>query len=117
MAKRGGARPGSGRKKGSIDRATAAQKGTLEELARRHTTTALQTLVRVATSSESDSAAVTAASVLLDRGYGKPRQAVEHTGANGGPIMHATEMTDAELIETIRSTRAADPPQDQSRLN
>lgn len=38
-----------------------------------------------------------AAERLLDRGFGKPRQSLEHTGANGGPI------TFADLV-----TRAAD---------
>lgn len=84
--KRGGARPGSGRPKGKPDRATVEQKATLEQLARTYTQAALATLHRVCISSESDSAAVTAATAILDRGYGKPRQGLELTGDPQNPV-------------------------------
>jgi hypothetical protein len=74
MAK-GGKRPGAGRPKGRKDKATIEQKGTLEELARAHTATALGALVSIAEGGESESARVAAANALLDRAYGKPRQA------------------------------------------
>lgn len=74
---RGGKRKGAGRKQGSIARATRAQKGTLAELAKALCPTALKTLHQVALKSESDSARVSAAVALLDRGYGKPVQAIE----------------------------------------
>lgn len=90
---KGGARPGAGRPKGAKDKATAVLKATLEELARGHTETALAVLVQVAQSSESDAARVAAANALLDRGYGKPRQGVEHSGLDGGPISHSVEIT------------------------
>jgi hypothetical protein len=32
------------------------------------------------------SARVTAANALLDRGFGKPLQSMEHTGKDGGPL-------------------------------
>lgn len=76
----GGKRPGAGRKPGSRPRATDGQKETLSALARTHTKVAISTLVRVASKSQSDSAAVAAASALLDRGYGKPPQTLEHGG-------------------------------------
>lgn len=88
---RGGARPGAGRPKGVVNRATVAQKGTLEELARAHTKLALSVLASVAEASESDSARVSAATALLDRGYGKPRQAVEVGGEQDNPIVHRIE--------------------------
>lgn len=78
--KRGGKRPGAGRPKGARSRATREQKATLQELARAHTETALKVLVQVAKESESDSARVAAANALLDRGYGRPSQALEHSG-------------------------------------
>lgn len=84
---RGGVRPGAGRKRGRPDRATAVQKEGLEARARRHTDKALAALVDIATKGESESARVTAAIALLDRGYGKPRQALEHTGGDGGPLV------------------------------
>jgi hypothetical protein len=80
---RGGKRPNSGRPKGSIDRATAEAKGTIEELARSHTETAINALVHVAMKSESDAARVSAASVILDRGYGKARQSVDANVSGG----------------------------------
>lgn len=47
----------------------------LEALAREHTAAAIAALVR-ALRSDDERVAVTAASVLLDRGWGKPKQAV-----------------------------------------
>jgi hypothetical protein len=87
QSRRGGARPGAGRKRGRPDRATAVEKEGLEERARRHTDVALRTLVAIATKGKSEPARVTAATALLDRGYGKPRQAVEHSGEGGGPVV------------------------------
>lgn len=109
-SKRGGYRPGAGRKPGSKDRATIEQKATLEELARSHTTTALDVLVQVAQASESDSARVSAANAILDRGYGKPKQAMEHTGKDGGP-METVDLTPTEIGRRIAFTlaRAAKP--------
>lgn len=95
MAKRGGKRPGAGRPKGSRDTATVEQKATLEELARSHAPTALDALVNVYQNSESDSARVSAASAVLDRGYGKPGQSVEHKGDADNPI--AVSITESEL--------------------
>ena len=54
--------------------------------ARSHTDTAINALVGIAKTGLSESAKVAAASALLDRGYGRTRQALEHTGADGGPI-------------------------------
>ncbi len=82
----GGKRPGSGRKPGTKARATVIQKATLSELARKHTTAALRTLVDVAATGTSEAARIAAASAILDRGYGKPPAAIEHSGPDGGPI-------------------------------
>jgi len=92
---RGGARPNSGRPKGSKDKSTAAQKATLSELARKHTEDALAALVSVMNSPKSgDSARVAAANSILDRGYGKPIQAVEHAGKDGEKIPFTGFMID-----------------------
>lgn len=109
MAKRGGKRPGAGRPKGSRDTATIEQKATLEELAREHTPLAVQTLADVAGRSESDAARVSAASAILDRGYGKPRQAVDHelSGKDGGPI----ETSDTNLARWIALKLATAKPE------
>lgn len=100
QSNRGGKRPGAGRPKGAVDRATAEQKATLEELARSHTETALNVLVQVAQASESDAARVSAASVILDRGYGKARQGLEHTGKDGEAIAIAN-VSDIEAARAI----------------
>ena len=86
---RGGKRVGAGRRKGAKDKATLEQGAALSELARIHTKAALETLVSVARSSESDAARVSAAVAILDRGYGKPPQSHEHsgTGDDGAILM------------------------------
>ncbi len=78
---RGGKRPGAGRKKGQVNKATAD----IKALAQKYTPDALQTLHSIMKASDSDAARVTAANSLIDRGYGKPAQA--HTGADGGPLV------------------------------
>lgn len=85
--KRGGRRPGAGRPKGSAAIATPVMKANLSAMARAHTQRAIEALVYVATSGQSESARVAAAIALLDRGYGKPQQAVEHSGPGGGPLV------------------------------
>jgi hypothetical protein len=69
----GGARPGSGRPAGARNKVTLE----LQEAAQVYTEDALETLHRICTKGESESARVTAACALLDRGHGKPRQQVE----------------------------------------
>ncbi|HEX9743405.1 MAG TPA: hypothetical protein VGA17_11525 [Nitrospiraceae bacterium] len=93
MAKRGGKRPGAGRPKGSRDTATIEQRGTIEELARANSPTAMATLVTIATTGESEAARVSAANSILDRGYGKPMQAMEHSGKNGAPLIPVINVT------------------------
>lgn len=70
---RGGKRDGAGRPKGAVNKATAD----IREAAQEFTSEALQVLVQVARTSESDAARVAAANSILDRGHGKPRQSVE----------------------------------------
>jgi hypothetical protein len=60
----------------------------VQELARAHTVTALNTLVEIAKSGRTDAARVAAASAILDRGYGKPPQAL--TGADGKDLIPST---------------------------
>ena len=72
MASHGGIREGSGRPSGTVNKATSELKLNLSELAREYTNDALDTLVVVMQSSQSDSARITAASAILDRGYGRP---------------------------------------------
>lgn len=77
-----GSKPGErrgGRKKGTRNKATVEQRGSITEMARAHTDTALGALVSVASSSDSDAARVSAAMGLLGYGYGKPTQPHEGT--------------------------------------
>lgn len=84
----GGKRKGAGRRAGAKDLAAKEEVQSLSVQARAHTAAALDALVKVATKGQSEAACVSAASVLLDRGYGRPMQSVEHAGAGGGPIKH-----------------------------
>lgn len=81
MAQRGGARPGAGRKPGAVSQA----KREIAEMAKDHAASALKVLVDVANNGKAPPAArVSAATAILDRGYGKPRQSVEMDGAFTG---------------------------------
>jgi hypothetical protein len=79
---RGGSRPGAGRKKGKVGEA----KRELAEMAKEHAEDALRTLVEIATGDGAASARVSAATAILDRAYGKPPQALEHS-AKGEPLL------------------------------
>lgn len=106
----GGKRPGAGRKPGSKDRATAEQGSTLAELARAHTSTALDVLVQVAKASESDAARVSAANAILDRGYGKPVQHSEVTGKDGKDLIPEQSDIDLARVVTFMLTKASREP-------
>ncbi len=77
MSQRGGVREGAGRPAGSPNRATISMKSRLSELAREFTWTALNTLADIAENGQSETARIAAATALLDRGFGKPREATE----------------------------------------
>lgn len=87
----GGKRPGAGRKKGSLNKTTADVK----VLAQQYGDDAIKALADIAMSPDQPAAArVSAANALLDRGFGKPTQAVELTGANGGPVQQVAMSKD-----------------------
>jgi hypothetical protein len=69
----GGARPGAGRPKGSLNKATAD----IKAAAQAYTEDALATLAQIMKAGESEAARVAAANSILDRGFGKPRQSVD----------------------------------------
>lgn len=73
----GGERKGAGRPKGARNKAGNAQKEGLSHQAKAHAAIALNTLADVAENGRSDSARVSAAVAILDRAYGRPRQAPE----------------------------------------
>jgi len=62
-------------------------------LARIHAPAAINALVDVMQNSTKDQARVAAANALLDRGYGRPKQELEHAGLDGAalvPILNVT---------------------------
>ncbi|TAJ89722.1 hypothetical protein [Reyranella sp.] len=71
-----------GRVKGVPNKATAQ----LKALAQKHTSEALKTLASIMKGGDSDSARVAAAKELLDRGYGKPAQAIVGGDEDSQPI-------------------------------
>jgi hypothetical protein len=80
-SKRGGRRPGAGRPKGRRNIATLAQKASITELAQQYMLEAIETVVGIMRNSEERaSVRLTAAGMLLDRGYGRTWQgvAVDH---------------------------------------
>lgn len=82
-SRRGGKRPGAGRKKGQRNKATIE----VMEAARVYTADALKTLANVMMTGESEAARVAAADKLLDRGHGRAPQ--PQTGEGGkGPVAH-----------------------------
>lgn len=96
MAQRGGKRPGAGRKKGSRNKATDEQLGSLTDMAQSHAPLALEALVSIAHGGESEAARVAAANAILDRGYGKPVQGVEHE-ISGSLTTQSDDQIDARL--------------------
>ena len=75
VEKRGGKRPGAGRKKGDVSFA----KMDIAKIAREHTAVAIKTLVDIAKSGP-HAARVAAANSLLDRGYGRSPQFINLEG-------------------------------------
>lgn len=69
---RGGKRDGAGRPRGALNKATKD----IREAAQEFSAQALQVLVNVATTGESEAARVSAANAILDRAHGKPAQTV-----------------------------------------
>ncbi len=95
---RGGKREGSGRKAGSLNKATAG----IRDAAQEYSARALAVLVTVMESGESEAARVAAANAVLDRAHGKPKQGVEVAGVDGAPIqtesaVNVSGLTDEQL--------------------
>jgi hypothetical protein len=80
--KHGGRRPGSGRKKGTPNKATADVKAAAQQ----YTTQAIDALAHVMLHGESEAARVAAADKLLDRGHGKANQ--EHKIEAGESLLN-----------------------------
>lgn len=103
---RGGKRAGAGRPPGRPPGAITKAKRELAEMAKDHALMALATLAQIAASGDSESARVSAATAILDRGYGKPPQL---NTSNVDDFRRATDMTDDELLD-IASRGRVDRP-------
>ena len=90
----GGSKPGErrgGRQKGTPNKSS----GEMRELAQAYGPKALATIVRLM-DSQDDDMKLRASQTLLDRGYGKPSQQLQHAGHDGGPLdLHS--MSDEDL--------------------
>ena len=76
---RGGRRPGAGRPAGAPNKLTRP----LKELAAQYSEDSIHTLVTLRDHAESEQVRLQAATALLDRGHGRPRQEVDLTQNNG----------------------------------
>jgi hypothetical protein len=85
------------------------------ELAKAHSADAIDTLASLMRDRKVPPAArVAAANAILDRGFGKPRQGVELSGHDGGPIEHKEVSDEARLeafMEFMKKTKERLPPQ------
>ncbi len=69
--------------------------GVIAELARQHGPEAIKRLAHWM-SSDNPKASIAASNALLDRGYGRPMQEIEHGGIDGkplGPVLNITMST------------------------
>lgn len=93
----GGARPGAGRPKGKVNKATAE----IAEAAREMGGDMLAVLKSIAQDEDASVAArVSAASAVLDRGYGKPKQALDLAVPNDD------DNTLAAYLKAVEDSRA-----------
>lgn len=88
MAQHGGKRPGAGRKPGAVSKA----KRELAAIAKEHAEDALAVLVEIMRNGENEAARISAANAVLDRGYGKPMQAMTHGADPNNPLPAAIGM-------------------------
>lgn len=96
---RGGYRPGAGRPSGSPNKSTTEQTRCISELARSYTKEALATLLDVARHGRTDAARVTAATALLDRGYGRP-----HTNSDSTALAFSSSPVIFRVVEHEKFT-------------
>lgn len=106
---RGGKREGAGRPRGQRSAATKDQIAGISELARMHSETALSALVQIASQGASEAARVSAANSILDRAFGRPLQAVEMSGPDGGPVqtIDVSKLSTGTLREIMRAQNEA----------
>ena len=96
---------GKGFRKGQSGNPSGRAKawGDVADMAKQHTPMAISALARIASDREAPPSAIVAASVtLLDRGWGRPAQAI--TGSDGQPL--AIDFRWADSTPTVVITQA-----------
>ena len=90
----------------------------VQQLARAETVANIQALIRIRDAADSPPAAVVAAvSIMFDRAFGKPKQEVENTGADGAryvivapaPVASATEWLHRHAPRHVIDAEETDP--------
>jgi HEAT repeat protein len=80
----------------------------IQELARVHAPETIEILIGIARHGDKDSARVAAAVALLDRGYGKPAQAIAGPDGESAPeLIHRIERT---IVDPQNPDSAGVPP-------
>jgi len=69
----------------------------VQALARIHTKDAIKTLVAMMLEAENEGTRVAAARELLDRGYGKSSQSIQHTGDVGSPLEFLVRISPSDI--------------------
>ena len=93
--------------KGKSGNPGGAKKRTPEEFAliaacQAKTPEALQVMESIMRAGDSDQVRLKAAMAIVERGWGAPKQQVEHTGLNGGPIQTETRTGPLEPDQAYR---------------
>ena len=84
--------------------------GEVQELARQYAPTAIVELARLALKAKNETARIAAIRELLDRGYGRSRQAMEISAPAGDPLQLLFEELDALSIKTDRYKQEPQKP-------
>lgn len=84
--------------------------GEVQELARLHAPSVIVELARLALKAKSETARIAAIRELLDRGYGRPRQAMEITAPAGDPLQLLFEELDVLSRKTDRYKQEPQKP-------
>lgn len=89
-AKKGVPNPNAGRKKGSVTVNTTSPD--IKVLTRKHAGMCVEQLIRIAQKSKSEFNRLSAISQILDRGFGRPSQQVDHGNANDKPLVFTLDL-------------------------
>jgi hypothetical protein len=84
---------------------------TVQELARRHTILAIKTLADICRKGEREASRVAAAATLLDRGYGRPPQAIDFRMLLDKKLTELTAEELALIEEHLLALNSAQEPE------